>query len=588
MRARERWLRYKDRPCEREDTVGEVAQVVWPLILKAARNSPLDGRIALVKGGDPTAGLLKHLGGRPLREGRYYSLALQELGAAGLLTVASDEIVINGWKQYRPSAGGKIEFTWLKLFAGESQSFRLLPAMCRGFAHLLLRIADENGYVPATPAAIVDRLGWQTYKREYVDADGNLAHARRYLVEDGHVGTWVEMLFTDGYLENHASHPGLARIRNYTAFQPPTPRLEPGDFTATSRRDHGGTTAASRRAHGEKSDNHRESFDSPVQDPIRYEKISDPNPPNPPRGEKEGGGVFLTQEGEPEAVEAPEPTAERPPDKPPLPPDRPGWYRRLFAPYPRTDDELGAWDAAKKAASLAGGGDRLAAMTLERLPWQTQLTRWRKAGGQFIPSLANYLARGGWQNARPGPEAFADPPLTAEEREARRAAEVAKQRAAQALTTRAPKPKVSSELLRALWLRTPLDSVYRPPSGEDAQAIATSVLFERLAAFRDENASAPLPRLLAEFAASRGISGTRGPQSSENAPATPSSESPPASRQPERPSDVELAKSRKLLDPPLGEWNPEIPTSAAEALALLRRAAKRCEVVDARIRALER
>lgn len=581
MRSRDRWLRYKTRPCQREKQVGEVAQIVWPLILKAARASDVDGRICFVPGTRPVDALLAHLGGRPIPEGRYYARALQELTSVGLVSIERDAIVVNDWQDYRPSRERKSDgFSWLLLKAFESNAFRSLPPMCRGFAHLLLRAADSEGYLPGDVEGMLDRLGWQSYHRRVVGEGGELVKVRRYVCEKGHVDRWAQMLRDARYF---VAEGAAFRIEKYTEYQPGAEPERHAGIAPTSRRGHADITPRSRPHHAEKEPNPVESLRTGVRDLTGSDLIRE-NPPNPPRGEPEGGGLFSNAKaGQNQSHEAPD-----------LPADRPAWYREICAAFGRVDAELAAWAEAQRAAQIAGSGESLAAQTLERLSWQLTLTRWRKSGGQFKPSLANYFARGHWTDERPAdPALFADPTESPAERKAREEAAraAARERDREEIRAEAQTPKPShAERIRLLWEAMPDTRAYKPPVDPESREIAERVLVTRAIGLRATQPDADWPALLASLFASRPElepSPAPPPENSESRDFVLVPQKPAHEFQPKLPAvGGPLENGGKLLVFDKGVDAP-VDQPDRRLLEMARMAAKRCEAIDKRLRALE-
>lgn len=204
--GRERWIKYHRDPAGRERLLRPWGALLHPLVLKAA--SRLDGRIE-VRAGRPHERQLANVLGTSPGDARFVVQGYRDLRDLGLVAEEPGAIVVPGWGAHRPRRGPPDNDApaWCCLLVRESETFARLPAVVRGFAHLLLRVADDDGGLPGDDVEMLKALRWLHDR-----------HFRRTRIVD----RWIAELMVDGYLIRDGRR---LMIRNYERTQN---RLAPG------------------------------------------------------------------------------------------------------------------------------------------------------------------------------------------------------------------------------------------------------------------------------------------------------------------------------------------------------------------------
>jgi hypothetical protein len=509
--------------------------LVWPLILKAAL--PGNGRIGFFKDAGPARHLRKILGGRPESEGRFYQTAIDELCRAKLISLEDEAIVVTEWVEFLPRRCPTDDLDtrrWVRLFGFESPSFRRLPPLVRGFAHWLLReVRDEEGTLIVEVDFLLDRLGW-LYGDDY-----------RHLRQAGYVPSWLSILKADGYLEEHESDPGLARIRNFKTMQPalPADRVEVVVSPGSAR---GEVVVSPGSARGELVPKLSESLSSHPQEG-REGRKEDQIPPTPRAAG--GGQAELFRAGEPGpdrrgAGAKPDRRKRQRRMPPPVPRPAAGYpaaFETAFAPYPNHRGLKPQAHACWLALAAELGEAKLLERVTAHLGWKVG-SHW--ADGIGVPAFERYLHQRWFDEDRPAnPEAERPPARGAPrdfEAERRKAAEEGRQRsiaaaaerrraaiAAEAAEAAKAVPPLEAARLRALdWTDFRRDRNcgglgYHRPSDPAIDAVVDRVLLARIAEFRQAHPGEPLPKIMREFLVAKPEHAERAAPRPAPAPAPP-------------------------------------------------------------------
>jgi hypothetical protein len=611
------WVRYRRTTAGKESKVGAVAQLVWPLMLKAAIDGK--GRIEIARGLTPDRQLFRCFGRRPYSDERFIRNALADLESVGMVKFdrtddgVATAIVIADWHEFAPCGrrglGKKHDFTWSRLFGPEPPEFAALDMLTRGFAACLMRLADDTtGEVNVDPAIIIARLGWWD---------------DRWIRWQGFVPAFLADLKRVDYLvaEEGAA---LGFIRNFARMQPaPTETNGPEDSSrvvseSSVTRKRGGSEAAvtSQRGVSQMLPNPAQPLNSPPQERTN-ERTNDP--PKAPQG---GQGPSLSLFEPPE----PEPTRTRPAAKrrrmpsggAPPPGGYPPWFERIWLAHPgrrggTRGNKSQAYAVAIELAGDLGGEAALVERVLAHLAWRATTTEWRKGIG--VRDVCRYLWHRDFDEERiTDPLAYLAPEDA--DAPAWRKAELAAKARHDVAASAEREAKVAAEKARAaedpvakfrafVLCQTSLDNgaerlgrAFRRTGEAWRDEIWCEVLTARLAEFQAAHpaaALAELPQMLREFVLAdpaRAAGFVRSPAIASPPTAIPPTATPAQAIAPSAPAPG----GRRWI--PAASWPPAFADPPAAAALAARHGpqkhpamaalAARLEAADAKLRAMER